>query len=217
MADHKHHKREFDEPTKDKNGKWQHLVELCLDMYEEYKASKYRDAKIKEIVTSRKRYEQEEEDTNDPWTGASNIVLPLTTISVDNLEPRLVAGLIGKKPYVEFSLESNQEKDDQTELLEKWYNDELEDGVKIENETIGIVHDLLLEGTVYPVCDYDIDETVRRDFVFGQNGQMQMKEDGSGNPQTEDKKDTVSEGGKIEIVPFFQQLGLIVLFLVRLK
>ena len=200
MADHKHHKREFDEPTKDKNGKWQHLVELCLDMYEEYKASKYRDAKIKEIVTSRKRYEQEEEDTNDPWTGASNIVLPLTTISVDNLEPRLVAGLIGKKPYVEFSLESNQEKDDQTELLEKWYNDELEDGVKIENETIGIVHDLLLEGTVYPVCDYDIDETVRRDFVFGQDGQMQMDE--SGNPQTEDKKDAVSEGGKIEIVPF---------------
>ncbi len=200
MADHKHHKREFDEVSKEKNGKWQHLVELCLDMYEEYKASKYRDAKIKEIVTSRKRYEQEEEDTNDPWTGASNIVLPLTTISVDNLEPRLVAGLIGKKPYVEFSLESDQEKDDQTELLEKWYNDELEDGVKIENETIGIVHDLLLEGTVYPVCDYDIDETVRRDFVFGQDGQMQMDE--SGNPQTEDKKDTVSEGGKIEIVPF---------------
>ncbi len=202
MADHKHHKREFDEPTKDKNGKWQHLVELILDMYDEYKGSKYRDAKIEEILTSRKRYEQEEEeeDTTGPWKGASKIVLPMVTISVDNLEPRLVSGLIGKKPYIKFSLESDQEPDDQTELLERWYNDELEDGVKIETETIGIMHDLLLEGTVYPVCNYEIEETIRRDFMFGEDGNIQM--DNNGDPLTEDKTTTVSEGGKIEVVSF---------------
>ena len=36
-----------DDIAKEKNGKFQHLVEYCLDLYNESKKSEYRTAKIK--------------------------------------------------------------------------------------------------------------------------------------------------------------------------
>lgn len=199
MADEKR-KRDYDEISQDKNGKWQHLVEHCLDLYDAFRESEYRQAKIEEIKSSHKRYEQIKEQANKPWPGASNIVLPLTTITVDNLEPRLVAGLTGRKPYLSFELESDQKKDDQTELIETWFNDELEDVVKIEDEAIGIVHMLELEGTCYPIANYDVEEVIRRDFRFDQQGNIILDE--NHEPVIEDKVYPVFEGGQIEMIPF---------------
>ena len=156
----------FTPRAEEANGKWQHLVKYCLDKYEGIKDSSYRNKTIDEIAESVKAYDQDEEPTNDPWPGASNIQLPLTTISSDNLEPRLVAGLVGKKPYIQFEEENDQKQDDQTEILEEFYNQELEDVVKAEELAGNITHQLLQEGTVYVECKYDLDETTRSDFVF---------------------------------------------------
>ncbi len=208
---------QYDDTAKEKNGKFQHLVEYCLDLYNESKKSAYRDAKIAEIKESRKAYEQVEEPVLDPWEGASNIVLPLTTISVDNLEPRLVAGLIGKRPFVNFEMENEQRQDDQTMLMQTWFDNELEDVVGLEKTTGSLTHELLLEGTVYPMAAYDLDEVTRRDFHFVdpenvQEGQMMLSAGfqpiggvwmgPDGNPATTDGVDTIFEGGRVELVPF---------------
>ena len=77
-------KRIYDEPTKERNAGYQDLVETILDLYDEISASKYRETKIENIKKSHERYSQKEETTDKPWPGASNMVLPLTTISIDN-------------------------------------------------------------------------------------------------------------------------------------
>ena len=100
----------MDEDVKAKNGKFQHLVTYCLELYEDFGKSEYRDATIKQITDSIVAYDQEEKTTDDPWPGASNITLPLTTISNDNLAPRLASGLIGKQPYIRFEMENDQDQ-----------------------------------------------------------------------------------------------------------
>ena len=66
----------FTPRAEEANGKWQHLVKYCLDKYEGIKDSSYRNKTIDEIAESVKAYDQDEEPTNDPWPGASNIQLP---------------------------------------------------------------------------------------------------------------------------------------------
>ena len=92
----------MNEDVKKLNGKFNHLVQHCLDLYKDSDESKYRKATVKQIDESIRAYDQVEKKTNDPWPGASNIELPLTTISNDNLAPRLVSGLIGKQHYIRF-------------------------------------------------------------------------------------------------------------------
>ena len=213
---------EYSTDAKEKNGDWQHLVEYCMDLYDEIKGSAYRKAKLEEIKESRAAYEQEEKSVSDPWEGASNTVLPLTTISADNIEPRLVAGLIGKRPFMRFKMENEQLEDEPTEILETWYNEELEDVIDIEPLTGDMMHLLGIEGTVFPMAEYDLDEVDRRDFLFaedleGERG-LQAREyaleagavsqiggvmvDAEGNPITWDSLNTVFEGGKVEVLKF---------------
>lgn len=150
----------------DSNGKWRHLVKHSLDLFEQFSKSEYRAKKIREIRESYAAYEQTEKPTADPWEGANSLTLPLVTISSDNLEPRLVAGLVGKQPYVAFEVENNQKQDQQTEMLQSWFNQELQDHVKIEQVASGNINQLLMEGTVYPMPYYDLDEETQRDFVY---------------------------------------------------
>ncbi len=189
-----------DDVSKERNGRWQHLVDYCIDTYNEIEKSEYRQKKIEEIEESRKAYNQVEEKVTEPWDGASNIILPLTTISNDNLEPRMVAGFIGKQPYLQIEMENEQEKDDQTELLQTWFNQELQDAVKIENITNDMVHLLQLEGTIYPIPAYDLDEEVRREFVFDKAGNVVI--DPETGPVTQDSMHKKFEGGKVELAPF---------------
>jgi len=230
MAD----KLEFTPQAEQANEGYIHLVKHCIDLYEKFKDSPYRAKKLQEIKDSVDAYEQIEHPTNDPWDGASSAVLPLTTISCDNLEPRLVAGLVGKKPYVRFEPENDQKQDEPTEILEAWYNNELEDSVKIETAAGELIHQLIQEGTVFPMPMYDLDEAIRRDYVFEEDLLKPLMEQAGNNPQlmqllknqvqqklaesnqtfiggvlvgpdgavTQDKKDTIFEGGKIDLVPF---------------
>ena len=64
--------------------------------------------------------------------------LPFETVTVDNLEPRLVAGLIGRDPIVAFK-EMGEEGDETDDVLQKWWNDELRDVVKVNGIARNIV------------------------------------------------------------------------------
>ena len=98
----------MNEDVKKQNGRYQHLVTYCLDLFETIEESEYRTKTIKEIRESIEAYDQVEQHTNDPWPGASNITLPLTTISNDNLAPRLASGLFGKQQYIRFEMENDE-------------------------------------------------------------------------------------------------------------
>ena len=213
----------MDNEHKEKNGKFQHLVTYCLDLFKEIKDSAYRINAIKEIKDSITAYDQVEQKTNDPWDGASNIELPLTTISNDNLAPRLASGLIGKQPYIRFEMENDEDKDEQTEIVETFFNQELEDVVEVESIGINITEKVLKEGTVYPMPRYDLDEETKKDFMFVDQERsedqiaalMAMEADGKaptkvggvyvgadGEPLLVEKTDTIFEGCKVDLIPF---------------
>lgn len=162
------------------------------------------------------------------WSGNSNYTIPLTTITLDNLEPRLVAGLVGKLPYIRFEMENDQQKDETTEIVEKWYNQELEDVVGIEEMSRSIIHRIIQEGTVYPLPSYDVEERVRIDFVFEDDMEEMVKDEPEraaivadkienreymfengilmdiqkAEPVTMDVKETLFEGGRYDLIPF---------------
>lgn len=199
------------------NGEFQPLVDHCMELYGTFSKSTYRAAKLTEMELSRKVYEQIPEKTSFPFKDASNIVLPLLMITVDNLEPRIVAGLVGKDPIVNMELEGGG-KDDMIEVIKTFFNNELKNIVGIKGVAMQVVHDLLLDGTVYPVPKYETRDTVRRDFVRKSGITQQIMgliknlfSDGSQNPLVigqdglpimQDVKETIFDGGKIDLVPF---------------
>jgi hypothetical protein len=142
------------------------LVKYCLELAQTIEESAYRKKTIDDIRKSNEAYDQIEKPTTDPWEGASGVVLPLTTISCDNLEPRLVAGLVGKRPYINFEMENDQKKDEPTEILQEWFNQELQDVVNIEGFAGSLVNQLMREGTVYLIPEYSLEEETKRDFLF---------------------------------------------------
>jgi len=187
--------------TVPENGKFQKLVDHCKKLYDDFSKSKYRGEKIKEIEDSRRVYEQKPEREDWPWEDASNIVLPLLTITVDNLEPRLVAGMIGKEPICMFEMVGQTEKDDQTKLLEDWFNKTLKNEVYIHSKGNTIVHTLLLEGTWYSIPSYDIQKTKKRDFVYDETGKI-VVDPITLMARTEDVESTKREGCEVQTVPF---------------
>jgi len=207
---------------KEKNGKWQHLVDHCLKLYKKIDESAYRKQTITKIKNSLLAYDQVKKPTEDPWPGASNIELPLTTISNDNLAPRLASGLIGKQPYLRFEMENDQEQDEKTKIAETWFNQELEDVVEVEQLGISIVEKALKEGTVYPMPRYDLDDETKKEFMFvkddlpknEQNALIALELDkkelqnvggvwvGPNGPILVDRTETVFEGVRVDLIPF---------------
>lgn len=179
----------------------QKMVRYCLDLYRKFKESAYREKTISEIEDSHKAYNQEAEETSFPFEGASNDPLPLDTITVDNVEPRLVAALIGKEPIVRFEMDGMEKKDEATEILEDWFNKELKNKVKIKPVTINIVHQLLLEGTVYAVPEYSVVNKKRKEFLVDQRTGLPMLDE-TQNRVVVETEQTVYDGGKIDIIPF---------------
>ena len=182
------------------NGDYKKLVEHCLKLYKEFKDSEYREAQIKQIIESRKAYAQKEEKTNFPWSGASNIVLPLLTITVDNLEPRLVAGITGRDPMVQISMEGRSDKAAEVKIIQDWYNYELQQVVKIQAFVRRFCHRILLEGTVFPIPSYMVQSEIQRDFSFDEAGNVIVGQDGQ--PVWQDSVIDTGEGGALDMVPF---------------
>lgn len=183
-------------PEQDRYSK---LVEHCLELYELFKKSTYRAAKITEIEEARKAYEQNSDNLNEPWPDAANYTMPLTTIAIDNLEPRIVSGLIGVDPIVSFDVEGK--KGPIVEALQTFYNKELKDIIKIKDFGIAVSHTVLNEGTYFCAAKYSKDKKKVRDFVFDDNGRMVMDEE-SQEAKIVDVEVTAFEGGKFDQIPF---------------
>ena len=178
------------------NDKYQTFVDTCLELYKTFDKSEYRAKKLTEIEKGIKRYEQDAPKTTYPWDKAYNIYLPLLAITIDNLEPRLVAGLTGRDPIISFGTNLK----DHEQILEDWYNDELKTVVKVEDVARTFVHTILKEGTWYGVPIYDIDEKEMFDFTYKEDGKIVI--DDNGSPQLRSAKETVFEGGDIKVLPF---------------
>jgi hypothetical protein len=179
------------------NKEYQELVDTCFTLYDAFKKSTYRKDKLTEIKEGIRRYEQDAPKVTFPWDNAYNLYLPLLTITIDNLEPRLVAGLVGRDPIVAFGdhLKGSQK------ILEDWYNDELKKVVKVKDAAMKYVHTLLKEGTYYCIPEYDITEKEMKDFTYDETGNVVFDE-GSSEPVIRTEMDTVFEGGKINVIPF---------------
>ena len=190
--------------TRPETKPWQDkLVRHCLSLYEDFGKSQYRTNKIDEIKESHRTYDQKAVEDDWPFPNASNIVLPLTAITVDNTEPRLVAGLIGKEPIVQLEMVGTKNtKDEATEVIEEWFNKELMNVVKIKPVAISMVHTLLLEGTLYPVPKYEVVEKKKRVFVLDGKTGKPIADPETGLRQTEELNELVREGGGIDLIPF---------------
>jgi len=188
---------EIQEKSEDK--RHENLVRYCIDLYKEIGKSTYRKETIDLIQEAREVYEQKKKDTTFPWPDASNEVLPFETVTIDNLEPRLVAGLIGRDPIVAFK-EVGEQGDETDEVLQKWWNDELKDVIKINRVARNVVHTLLLEGTRFSMPKYDANQEIRLDFQYDDEGNIQIDEDR--NPVKVEVKEPGFEGGTDEQIPF---------------
>jgi len=150
------------------NGEYQSIVQYCVSLYEDFSRSKYRKKKLKEIRNSREIYEQKEKKKTFPWPNAWSLVLPFGTITVDNLEPRFVSGLVGRDPIVSFT-EGDDDKDPETVIVEDWYNRELKTTVNVEERARSITHNLLIDGTVFIMPGYDVVEETTKEFIFDED------------------------------------------------
>ena len=186
------------------NGDFQGLVDYCMNIHKKFLESSYRKEKIQEIIESRTAYKQKEDPAkaNFPFKNSSNLTLPFTTIMVDNLEPRLVSGLVGVKPVVRFKMEGVTDPDEITKILETWFNNELEEKINIETKTMSIVNILLKEGTWFGIPRYDQEEMIQRDFQYNPQTGFIIIDPGTGKPITKDVPVLLYEGGKLETVPF---------------
>jgi len=177
------------------------IVKYCDELYGKFSKSDYRTKQLALMAESARVYAQEEEENSDfPFDNAVNNTLPLTAITVDNMEPRLVAGLIGKDPIIRFEMEGMTQQDEPTQILEDWYNKELKNIVRIKEAVINLVHTILLDGTWYGCPRYTTRKKKKMVFQMGQGGIPAIGADG--NRVVEEKEQTLSEGGKIEPVPF---------------
>jgi len=141
------------------------------------------------------RYEQRAPKATFPWDDAYNVYLPLVTITIDNLEPRLVAGLIGRDPIVSFG----DNLSDADELIENWYNEELKTVVKVGGIATTCVHAILKEGTWFAYPEYDFNERELTDYEYDEDGRIVMDGD---TPVKRTSMETIFEGGTVNTIPF---------------
>jgi len=180
------------------NAHFQPLVTHCLELYKVFSNSAYRAKKLTEIQQSHQKYEQDAPTVQFPWANAYNIYLPLVTISVDNLEPRLVAGLIGRDPIISFG----EDTPPIISSIQNWYNKELSEVVKINTIAKTCVHTILLEGTYFAEPAYDYAEKEISDFQFDEETGELIIDPETGEPVKTSELKTVFEGGKVYTIPF---------------
>ena len=145
------------------------MAEYVHRKWSEAKNSELRERVLSEVEESRAIYDQEPL-SQAMWPDAVNLVLPFLTISVDQLEPRLVASIVGRDEIVKIDdfgvLDQNLAKD-----VEKVDNVVLKNDVEIVEKTKSHVHTMLVDGQVYLAPYWDYQEGKEREFVLGDRGQ----------------------------------------------
>jgi hypothetical protein len=134
------------------------LEDLSLflkDIHDQYDKSLLRKQVLQDIEDSRRSYAQKTDETNFPWPGASNMVTPLTRIAVDENEPRLVASIVGRQPYLKVAHRPGATSKEEANAVEDYINYVLEEEVRLYPLASKLVHKMLLDGTVFPLVRWE--------------------------------------------------------------
>ncbi len=132
------------------------LALYIRSLYNAFDGSSTRKKILRAVRESRKCYYQETESTNFPWPNASNMISPLTTMGVDEVEPRLVAAVIGREPYIKakYTLGGGGSLKEE-EVITKFDNYVLEHKVKVKELVPQFIHEQLIDGTIYPLLSWE--------------------------------------------------------------
>lgn len=124
-------------------------------LFDRFDGSTTRKKILETVAASRKAYYQETEPTNFPWDNASNMIAPLTTMGVDEVEPRLVSAVIGKEPFIKAKPNKGASTKDEAEQINTFDNHVLKNLVKVESLVPQLIHEKLIDGTIYPLLNWE--------------------------------------------------------------
>jgi len=122
------------------------LSMYCQDLYQEYSTSSYRQEKLDEIADGRKRYKGSRDPKSFPWKDSSNLSMMLSSIAVDNLEPRLKAQLIAEDSFINVE-PVGPEDEKNAESTQDFMHWAVTSNINVSKEIKPLLHDLLLDGT----------------------------------------------------------------------
>src|SRR5574343_1143453 len=149
------------------------LGKYIEQLYYAFEGSSTRSKIMKLVKDSRRAYYTEVEKTNFPWNNASNMITPLTTMGVDELEPRLAAAVIGREPYIKAKSCIGVSTKEEADAITKFDNFILEHKVQVKKLVPQMIHEQLLDGTIYPLVSWEVrTKKVRRLVPDPQTGQM---------------------------------------------
>lgn len=179
------------------------LGKYIQDLFTRFDSSQTRKDVLSAVKASRRAYDQKEEKTNWPWPEASNMVTPLTTIAVDEVEPRLVAAIIGRDPYIKARHHPGLSTADEAELVTQYDNYVLRQKIDVPELVPRAVHDLLLDGTVFPLLSWRRDtRRVKVTHFDPQSGNVAKVEiDGETRFKTGIQTRVTFEGPSVELIP----------------
>lgn len=179
------------------------LGKYIQDLFTRFDQSQTRKDVLASVKASRRAYDQKEEKTSWPWPGASNMVTPLTTIAIDEVEPRLVAAIIGREPYIKAKHHPGSSTSDEAQLVTEYDNYVLKQKIDVAELVPRAVHDLLLDGTVFPLLSWRRDsrrvKVTHFDPVSGKVVKVEI--DGETRFKTEVQSRVTFEGPSVELIP----------------
>ena len=171
----------MDGPIKEMDeGKRKEISDYIKRVWSEASKSALRQEVIDDIQDSRDAYEQEP-TSEELWDDAINLVLPFLTISIDQLEPRLVASVVAHDRVVTVD-DFGELDEDLARDVEDLDNAVLKDDVDIVAAVKDHIHEILLNGQVFLVPYWDFKQGKIREFATDENGEPMRYEEGAEVP-----------------------------------
>lgn len=115
---------------------------------------------------------------NAPYKGAANVHLPLSSSFKEQMQARLIKGVLGGDRYALFSSLDDRVKPEDLNELNDWFQWELEEVVELPYHMNQIFHEILLDGISLPVAVYAHEERVlygKRDFTIEESTPLQAQ------------------------------------------
>ncbi len=170
----------------------QELGNYVRTLFDRFDGSTTRKKILQTVAESRKAYYQETTKTDFPWDNASNMIAPLTTMGVDEVEPRLVSAVIGKEPYLKAKPNKGASTKEEAQQITDFDNHVLKNLVKVESLVPQLIHEKLIDGTIYPLLSWETKTKKVKRIVQDQS---------SPNGWTRQLTEYQTNGPCIELVP----------------
>ena len=189
--------------------------ETCLQLlartvdhyYAEFRRSKYRESVLAKIKEGRKKYEQGIEKVTKPWPDACGLIGPVTALAVDSIEPKIWQSLVGQEEIIRYdSPRKSPEYDAIIEFDNYWLVHE----IRIKKVMGHAIRNLVLDGTIYLLAEWERTERTERDFARQSDSLAEETRGDSlaitpeGSIPTKDFSVPEYEGGKLTVLPFEQ-------------